>query len=1229
MRRKVEGRRAELSQRKAGLSQAKRALLAQKLRRKRGGAAPKDSPSSSSASSSAPSPAAASAQTTVATIPRRPADAPAAPLSFTQERLWFLQKLEPASSAYNLVDAFRLDGKIQVELLERALTAVVKRQQVLRSAFEEGSEASQGPVQRVLPPRPLRLPVVDLRRLGGEAGREEGEALVAREGRRPFDLARGEPLRAFLLRWGPEEQAEEHAGKHGLVFDMHHVVADAWAFYLLIRELTQIYRVLAAGDSPDLPPLAVQYADYAAWQRRELTGETLEREIQWWRGHLEGAPDLLELPADRPRPALRSGRGGTVAATLPGELADGLRRLAQRRQATLFMTLLAGFEALVHRLTGAKDFLLGSPSTFRDRVELESLVGVFVNTLVLRADLAGDPAFGEVVQRVRGEALEAFSHQSLPFEKLVEELRPARDLSHPPLVQVVFVLENTPRSSVQLPGLEIEPLHAAAGTAKFDLTVTVREAPDRLYLAVETNRDLFDDATAEALVGWYRSLLTAAVVDPETPVSRLPLLDEGQRRQMLELDPQRPLDDREPLAATLGESFLRQARRTPEAPALTCGDVTLSYGELAALSGALAQRIAAELKSLSGTDSKRGAAEARVGLCLERGVELVVALLAIVRAGAAYVPLDPSYPARRLRWIVADAGVELVVTDSAAGATLAGRLDGAGVDPDGIEEGAQTEPPPARLLLVDHEEPAENGLASVAGALPAHGESLAYVIYTSGSTGRPKGVLVPHHRVLRLFRATAEDFRFGAGDVWTLFHSSSFDFSVWELWGALLHGGRLVVVPYELSRSPVAFHQLLRSEGVTVLNQTPSAFQSLVRADGEVAEAERRELCLRWVIFGGEALDPEILQPWWQRRREDERPRLVNMYGITETTVHVTHQLLAPNAHRDPGIGRALEDLSLRVLDPRGEPQPAGVPGEICVGGAGVAWGYLGRPALTAARFVPDPWSPTPGGRLYRSGDRARYRRDGSVEYLGRLDQQVKVRGFRIEVGEIEAALTALPWIAAAAVTVRREDPGGPRLAAYLVPAEAGEGEEENLPARSREALRDRLPEHMVPSAWAVLESLPLTINGKVDRRRLPAPDAAAVAPSAPVAPRDELEAAIAGVWAEVLGLPQVGVEDSFFDLGGHSLLLVEVHGRLRQELDAADDLAMLDLFRFPTVASLAAHLAKDSSDSQDDDNDGSAAVAQRYSRAEQRKQSLRRRGRKRPNRRRSGRRGDGERNDP
>jgi len=1052
-------------------------------------------------------------------IPRAPRDRPL-PLSFAQQRLWFLSRLRPDDPSYHVSGGVRLRGALDLPAFQRALAAVVRRHESLRTSFP----AVDGePVQRISTALRLCLPAVDLAGLAPAAREAEARRLAAVEFRLSFDLARGPLLRANLLRLA--------GGHHVLLLTRHHIVSDAWSTGVLIGELQAGYEAAAAGRAPRLPALPIQYADFAVWQRRRLAGERLEAELAYWRDRLAGAPATLELPADRTRSASSGAPGAVHAATMPAAVVRALEARARRQGATPFMVLLAGFQLLLSRLTGQRDVVVGTPIAGRDRQEIEGLIGFFVNTLALRAEVAGARGFRHLVDRVREAALGAYAHQELPFDRLVVELRPERQSGRLPLVQVVFQLHNAPRPELAAPGLALSAFPVAEGVAKFDLVLNATPGVDgSLAMAWTYDRALFDRATVRRFAAAFERLLAGALEEPDRPVGELPILGAAERHQML-----REWAGGEatfPVAEPLHRGFERQAGRTPDRVAVVAGDPSLTYGEL----DRRAERLARRLRDLG------VGPESPVALCLERSPAMVVAILAVLKAGGAYLPLDPAYPEERLAFLVRDVGARVAVTVRALAPRLpAGELD---------------------LVCLDAEarDPAAGRLRRGGAVEP---RNLAYVLHTSGSTGRPKGVGVTHANVARLFAAARRHFPFRGEETWTLFHAYTFDFSVWEMWGPLLHGGRLVVVSYPVSRSPAAFLELLVDQRVTVLSQTPSAFRQLAREP-----APAGALALSEVVFGGEALDAESLAPWW--RRHGDAVALVNMYGITETTIHVTHRRLERDGRVD--VGRPLADLTVSLRDAAGRPVPLGAAGELYVGGAGLARGYLGRPGLTAERFVPDDLGA--GARLYRAGDLARWLPDGRLEHLGRGDLQVKVRGFRVEPGEIETALARHPAVAEAAVVVPDEPGEEPRLLAYVVPAPGCRPDGRAL----REHLARGLPGHMVPAAFVPVDELPLTVHGKLDRaalrrRGVPVSPAGPPAGGEPVAPRTPLEELVAGVWRHTLGLDHLGVEDDFFDLGGDSIRAAVAINRLQDRL--GETLYVVAVFDAPTVAALARYLER------------------------------------------------------
>ena len=1025
------------------------------------------------------------------------------PLSYAQQRQWFLNRFEGAASAtFNMPVALRLDGDLDLDALRAALGDVVGRHESLRTIFPDGSGTAR---QLVLDPAAAR-PRLDV----AAAAETALPAVLAAEVGRGFDLSVEPPLRARLF--------DLRDGTHVLMMVLHHIAADGWSMAPLARDVITAYAARAEGRAPEWAPLPVQYADYTLWQRELFGSEDdpeslISRQIAYWREALAGLPEELELPVDRPRPAEASYRGATHAFELDGDLHAGLLRLSRDTGASLFMVAQAAFAALLTRLGAGTDVPIGSPIAGRTDEALDDLVGMFVNMLVFRTDTSGDPSFRELVGRVKETDLAAYTHQDLPFERLVEVLNPVRSMARHPLFQVALSFQNNPEARLELDGLTggAEPL--AAGTAKYDLSLYLEErhgdggAPAGIEAGLEYALDLFDAGTAAAIAGRFERLVRELLADPDAPIGTAEILERSERRTILRTwagggaggagaGVER---------STIPALFEARAAACPDAVAVTFEGVSLSYGEVNARANRLARRLAGQ-----GVGP-----EQFVALALPRSADLVVAILAVLKAGAAYVPIDPDYPEDRIAYMVEDARPVLTLGPD--------DLDASGYDDANLGVGISPDHP-------------------------------AYVIYTSGSTGRPKGVVVPHQNVVRLLRSTQEWFHFGPDDVWTLFHSYAFDFSVWELWGSLLHGGRLVVVPYLTSRSPEEFLKLLVDERVTVLNQTPSAFYQLMAADNANPGSD---LALRYIVFGGEALELGRLEDWYSRHAEDA-PTLVNMYGITETTVHVSYLALdRVYAATAPGsvIGTGIPDLRVYVLDGRLQPVPPGVAGELYVAGAGLARGYLNRPGLSAERFVADPHG-KPGTRMYRTGDVGRWLAgDGSLEYLGRSDQQVQLRGFRIELGEIEAALTRHDAVSDAAVIVRDD-----RLVAYVVAA----GDIE--PAELRRFVGGDLPDYMVPAVVVELDAIPLTVNGKLDRKALPAPDFSAKASSR--APRTAEEETLAGLFAEVLNLERAGIDDGFFDLGGDSIIAIQLVSRARQ---SGLVITPRDVFQHQTVEELAA----------------------------------------------------------
>jgi amino acid adenylation domain-containing protein len=1085
-----------LADRIASLSPAKLELLAQRLKKRSGEGTEKQE------------------------IERRPRDSNAPPrLSYAQQWLWFLDQLEPGSLAYNISTAVCLTGQLNLAALERSLEEVIRRHEILRTTFH----VMQGePRQLIAPAFNLKLPVLDLSNLSETRRELKVHELAAEQGQHAFDLARGPLLRLSLLRLGPEE--------HVVLLTMHHIISDGWSVSIFIQEMAQLYQGFSQGHAVSLPQLPIQYADFAEWQRGLLEAEASSTQLDYWKQRLTGAPALLELPADKPRPAMQSFRGARQSFALTSALSEGLIDLSRREGVTLFMTLLASFQTLLSRYTGRDDILVGTPVAGRNRIEVERLIGFFANTLVLRTDLAGDPTFRELLGRVREVALGAYSHQDLPFEKLVEKLQPVRNLSHNPLFQVLFALQNTPPRTLDLPGLAWSTLKVDTQTARFDLALELREGPEGITGVCEYSTDLFETTTIARMLEHLQNLLDGIVANPDKRLSALPGLTLEERRQLL--SEWNGAGRARPPEQCLHEAFEAQAELRPDAIAVTFEKEHLTYGEL----DRRANQLARYLRRLG------VGPEMHIGISFERGVELVVGLLGILKAGGTYVPLDPTYPKERLSFMLEDAQVPLLLTSEKLLPLLETRQDIRGVCLDS-EWG---------IIAQESTEKLTPG---------ATAENLAYTIYTSGSTGRPKGVQVKHASVVALFAAARPLFDFKDTDTWTAVHSFAFDFSVWEIWGCLLHGGRLVIVSLPSAQSPAAFAKILRDEKVTILNQTPSAIRQLIEVGQEAEAMAGGEQTLRLVICGGEALPREVAA-----RLLEWKVPLWNLYGPTEATVWATAQQaeVVDAARSSVPIGRPLMHTQVYILDQQMQLSPVGAAGELHIGGLGLARGYLNRPEATAERMRPHPFSQEAGARLYKTGDLARYLPGGAIEFLGRMDHQVKVRGFRIELEEIEAVLEQHPDLRACLVTVR-EDSGNKRLVAYLVAAQ------ETVPTVSelRRFAREKLPEYMIPASLVFLDELPLTPNGKVDRRALPPVDEAASGlAEAYQAPRNATEELLAGKWAQLLNLRRVGASDNFFELGGHSLLATQVVSWVRACFGV--ELALRSLFETPTVAELA-----------------------------------------------------------
>ncbi|MBJ6766162.1 amino acid adenylation domain-containing protein, partial [Myxococcaceae bacterium JPH2] len=1044
------------------------------------------------------------------------------PLSFAQQRLWVLDQVQPGGSHYNMVGALRMEGALNTEALRLALEHLVLRHEPLRATFalKDGQ-----PVQRIQPLSAWPLPLTDLGAFTVEAREAETQRLCIEEAQRSFDLSSGPLLRTRLLRLSEDT--------HLLLLCMHHIVSDGWSMGVMVREVAAGYAAFASGHKPELPALPIQYVDFAAWQRQWLQGEVLDRHVAWWKDALAEAPRVLELPTDKPRPTVRSMRGALHPVHVPRELSQRLLALARQEGATPFMALFGVWALLLSRYSRQEDLLIGSPIAGRRQGELEGLVGFFVNTLVLRARVRPQDSFRALLTQLRETTLSAYEHQELPFEKLVEELHPQRDLSRGPLVQVIFSLQNTPAEELRAPGLRLIPMEVDNATARFELGLMLTETPDGVRGHIEYSSDLYTPDTAERLARQLHVLLESVVAQPDAPVSRLEVLPSDERRKVVLdwNDTQRPY----PSDVTIAEHFARQAAAHPDRIAVECGEERLTYGQL----DQRANRLAHWLRE------QGVGADERVAVCLERGLSLVVSTLAVLKAGGAYIPLDASYPAHRLALMLEDGGPRLMLTTRALHGQLA--------------------LPDSQVPAVFTEELELGTRPTTAPHSGAGPRNLAYVIFTSGSTGRPKGVAIEHRGILRLVHS-ATFAGLGAHETWLLLAPLSFDLSVLEMWNPLLNGSRLVIYPADALATDLArLEQVVTQHGVTFSHFSPSLFAQIVEHRPSLLSR------LRATHVGGDII------PAAHARRALELARIpvTNGYGPTECTVIATAFTL-----KDPAqvgdvvpIGPPLDNTVALVLDAQLQPVPIGVPGELYLGGHGLARGYVSRPDLTAERFVPNPVATTPGERLYRTGDLVRWRADGALDFLGRIDHQVKVRGFRIELAEVQSAVRALPGVEDSIVVVREDVPGDRKLVAYVA---SGAGRPALDSATLRAGVRARLPEYMVPSLFVLLTHLPTSPSGKVDRKALPAPDAMTTGRQGRfVEPSHPLETQLATLWARELGVERVGVHDHLFDdLGGTSLSVVRIAARLREAIQR--EVPVVWLFEHPTVHDLARRLAKE-----------------------------------------------------
>jgi amino acid adenylation domain-containing protein len=1034
------------------------------------------------------------------------------PLSFSQQRLWFIDQWDPGQPYYNIPGVIRLLGRLNVSVLERSLNEIIRRHEVLRTTFM----AKQGhPVQMIAPVLEVPIPEIDLAGLP-ETDREcHAWRLIGKEAQRSFMLSQDALIRALLFHLDGAE--------HLLLLNMHHIVSDAWSIGIFIREMATLYGAFSKGKASPLPDLPIQYADFAVWQRQCLQGDSLDQLLLYWKEHLKDASRVLDFPVDHPCPPVQTYRGATSSFDIPSELAEGLEALARREGATLFMVLLAAFGVLLYRYTEQECIVIGSPIAGRGCPELEDLIGFFVNALALKVDLSGNPAFSDLVARVREMTLDAYAHQDLPFEKLVAELQLERDMSKSPLFQVVFAFQNAPVAPLELPGLTVCLEDFDSGTVRFDLEVHVWERQEGLKGVIAYNTDLFEPLTISCLIGHFETLLQCIVARPHTRISDLAILTADEMRQLLVEWNDTTVDY--PGHVSVHHLFAVQARERPEAIAVVFGDLHITYGELEARANQVAHCLRAQ-----GVGP-----ESLVGICLERSADLIVATLGVLKAGGAYVPLDPTYPEARLSFMLKDAYISVLLTHT----RLLSRIPESSTHIMCLDAAREEVAVESRSALVD----------------TVMTDRLAYVMYTSGSTGKPKGVSVVHRGIVRLVKET-NYVTIDSQDVFLFLSSASFDASTFEIWGSLLNGARLVIMPDgELSLSKI--NELLQRERVSVLWLTAGLFHLIVQEQLESLSPVKQ------LLAGGDVLSV----PHVQKALQSLNCVLINGYGPTENTTFscCCRVKKANQIGWSVSIGRPISNTRVYVLDRYLNPVPVGVPGELFIGGDGLARGYLNRPGLTAERFVPNPFGDIPGARLYRTGDSVRYLSNGNLEFIGRFDYQVKIRGFRVELGEIESLLIQHPTVCEAVVVVRGGISGDERLVAYVV---LNEGCESEVGECLGAFLKQKLPGYMLPSTFVTVETFPLSPNGKIDRKSLPEPVWSRRAEEAFVSPSDSVEEEIAKIYADVLGLERVGVYDNFFALGGHSLLATQVASRI--EVTFQVTLPLRTFFESPTVAGVA-----------------------------------------------------------
>lgn len=1044
------------------------------------------------------------------------------PLSFAQYRLWFMEQLHPEKSFYNIQDVRKITGSLQLDALKKALIEIINRHESLRTTFQEIEEQ---PIQILNEKVILPFNIINLDSFNIEEQQRQIENIIIEDASLPFVLSDC-LFRVTVIRMNSQE--------HILVLAMHHIISDGWSMSIIFKEMGILYDAFCNHLPSPLPELALQYSDYAIWQRESLRGEKLEQEITYWQKQLKNAPSLVELPSDLPRQAVQRYKGKSYLMRLPNHHIEAIEMICRKQNATLFMGLLSIYKILLYRYTNQEDIVVGTVTANRTSKESESMIGFFVNTLPIRSYLANDLTFEQLLKQVRDTCFGAYSHQELPFEMLVEQMKPERNLSYTPIIQTLFILQSA-LDPLEIPNLKTERVEVDYDTAKFDLTLAFEKDQDEMLCYMEYNTDLFTDQRIAELATSFQYLLGSIINEPLNTISNLPIISLEDREALLAYGSVRQIFDYQ---TTIHERFEQQVVQYSHMNAVILGEESISYHQLNLKANQLAHFL----------NQKGIETGMRISICLDRSIDMLISILGVLKAGGTYVPIDPYYPIERKNHILKDSASEFLITQQSL---LQSFENNHGIHILCIE---------VEKLSIE-EQPSFNPINKVTPL------DLAYIIYTSGTTGQPKGVMIPHSNVIRLFESTEEKYHFNTSDRWSLFHSFAFDVSVWEMWGALLHGGQLVIVPYDTSRSVDDFVKLVADQKITVLSQTPSAFYQFIQADQYINPS----LHLRLVLFGGEALEPEKLKNWIDKHG-DLKPLLVNMYGITETTVHATYRVIQKDdLTKHSMIGAPFPDLSLYILDSHLEPVPIGIIGEIYIGGDGLAVGYNNLPKLTAEKFIPNPFSTEKGARLYRSGDLAKYTSDYDIEYMKRIDDQVKIRGYRIELEEIQHNIDKYPAIAQSLVRVHQNNEEDKGIVAYFK-VKPGETLKLN---ELKDYLKTVLPLYMMPSWLVEVEQFLLNANGKIDKKNLPIPQTKRQSDSKSIiSPQSDLERKLAEIWKNILNVEDVSINDNFFDVGGHSFTAIQFVRKVEKVV--GKPISTTTIFQYPTIQDMAVMLEQE-----------------------------------------------------